>query len=168
MAIRNRRQEHGSSPENAALLRDGGADFSRKVGHLIENLGLMLPTLAAGLEDGRTIKSWADGKGAPTEEQKEKLDTLHEVVEKITKEQSPAIARAFLIGMNPDLGDRSVISVIGRSKDLAKARAEVISAVNTFLHPDSNHTYPASECPLFVIAAPAMTGYVLDILTFYI
>ncbi len=133
MVIRNKRHGREAAPENAMLLRDGKADFSKTVGHLIENLGMILPTIAAGLYDSRTVKSWADGKGTPTGEQKEKLGLLNEVLEKITKENSSSVARAFLIGMNPELEDRSVVMEIGKSKDLAKTRAEVMSAVNAFL-----------------------------------
>ena len=76
--------------------------------------------------DVKTVSRWAAGQGSRgSEEQRRIFDTL-QIVELLLLGDSPSVARAWFMGMNPQLDDENPAEVLatGRAREvMAAARA---------------------------------------------
>lgn len=96
--------------------------------YLQEALGQRLVAYMAGVEDPKRVGRWAQGDQAPRGEAERRLRAAFQIFHLLVASDSEHVARAWFIGMNPQLEDASPAEVIrdGRLKDaLAAARAFV-------------------------------------------
>ena len=103
------------------------ADIS---GTLQDVFGQKLTAHLAGLTDTKAIGEYARGERAPRHEVEERLRLAFQVFQVIVDADSDHVARAWFIGLNPQLNDDTPADAIreGRLKDvLAAARAFVNS-----------------------------------------
>lgn len=95
-------------------------------------LGSRLAAAALGLKDTRTLQSWAGGGAIRGRTDEHRLQLLYQATAAIEAVYSPAVAAAFLRGMNRELGDRAPMLVIA-DEDPADVQARVIDAVEALL-----------------------------------
>lgn len=115
------------SAERAHLstVRMSIADIAR---FLQENLGQRLTARITNINDARQVGKWANGTSVPRQEAEERLRAALQVFQLIQDAESLYTARAWMIGMNPQLQDESPLTVIadGRFRDvMVAARAYV-------------------------------------------
>jgi hypothetical protein len=99
-------------------------------GALQEVFGQKLTAHLAGLTDTKAIGEYARGDREPRHEVEERLRLAFQVFQVIVDADSDHVARAWFIGLNPQLNDDTPADAIreGRLKDvLAAARAFVSS-----------------------------------------
>lgn len=95
---------------------------------LAENLGRRLTGAIAGLDGNAPIEAWTS-TGGPTIEQEARLRAAHQVFEMIAEREGPHVARAWMIGMNPQLDDENPILCIARDR-----HHDVITAARAYLN----------------------------------
>jgi hypothetical protein len=82
-----------------------------------------------GLKDGKTITRWANGEIEGLRIDNERLlRAAYEIVQVLSEYESPSVARAWFIGMNPNLNDLSPAEAL--NKGMLK---EVRSAARAFI-----------------------------------
>ena len=76
--------------------------------YLQDLLSRQLTAYMLGLKDGKTITRWANGETEGLRIDNERLlRAAYEIVQVLSEYESPGVARAWFIGMNPNLGDLS-------------------------------------------------------------
>lgn len=76
--------------------------------YLQDLLSRQLTAYMLGLKDGKTITRWANGETEGLRVDNERLlRAAYEIVQVLSEYESPSVARAWFIGMNPNLGDLS-------------------------------------------------------------
>ncbi|MFG2785912.1 XRE family transcriptional regulator [Streptomyces prunicolor] len=101
------------------------ADIAR---FLQDHLGQRLTARITNLSDHRQVGKWASGENTPRPEAEERLRAALQVFHLIQDAESLYTARAWFIGMNPQLDDQAPLTVIaeGRYRDvMTAARAYV-------------------------------------------
>lgn len=101
------------------------ADIAR---FLQDNLGQRLTARITNISDPRQVGKWVSGDSAPRQEAEDRLRAALQVFQLIQDAESLHTARAWMIGMNPQLEDEAPLTVIadGRFKDvMVAARAYV-------------------------------------------
>lgn len=96
--------------------------------YLQEALGQKLVAYMAGVADPKRVGRWAQGTQSPREDAERRLRAAFQIFHLILTQDSTHVARAWFIGMNPQLDDDSPAEAIreGRLKEaLAAARAFV-------------------------------------------
>lgn len=94
---------------------------------LQEQLGQALLSIIVE-RDTRTVARWVNGKVRPPHAAEQRLRDTLQVMNVLTTEDSAPVARAWFMGMNPQLDDESPAEVLaeGRAREvLAAARAFV-------------------------------------------
>jgi hypothetical protein len=94
---------------HAMATRDGTDVIARR---LQEALGQRVTALAVGLRDPKAIGRWARGENRPTPDAEERLRLLDRIVTELSEVEAHATIRAWLVGMEPRLGDRSPAVVL--------------------------------------------------------
>ncbi|MEU9982295.1 XRE family transcriptional regulator [Streptomyces sp. NPDC050856] len=95
---------------------------------LQDNLGQRLTARIAKISDAKQVGKWAAGDITPRHESEERLRAALQVFQLIQDAESLYTARAWMIGMNPQLEDEAPAQCIaeGRFKDvMVAARAYV-------------------------------------------
>lgn len=117
--------------------RAGGASLHRQAvtaplrevaATLQEVLSRQLTAYIAGVKEGKTVHRWATGEITAIRDfaVEQRLRTAYEVAQLLLREDGPQTVRAWFIGMNPQLDDRSPAEAIhqGQFKEaLTAARA---------------------------------------------
>lgn len=102
---------------------DGAATLLQEV------LSRKLTAYIAGVKDAKTVTRWAHGEVADIRvESEQRLRTAYEIVQLLLQFDTAPTVKAWFIGMNPQLGDRSPAEAIreGRfTEALGAARAFV-------------------------------------------
>ncbi|GLF96563.1 XRE family transcriptional regulator [Streptomyces yaizuensis] len=101
------------------------ADIAR---FLQENFGQKLAAFIADIEDPKQVGKWSSGQNSPRVDSELRLRAAYQVFRMITLAENDHTARAWMIGMNPQLEDDSPIRAIAddRHKDvMAAARAYI-------------------------------------------
>ena len=114
----------------AAHLRTTRLAFSDIAETLQDVLGQKLTAHIAGLTDTKAIGEYARGGREPRHDVEARLRLAYQVFQVIVDSDSDHVARAWFIGLNPQLDDDTPADAIreGRLKDvLAAARAFVDS-----------------------------------------
>ena len=68
---------------------------------LRSKIGSKLTTYVAGVHDTRMIESWMAGEPSPSDVEK-RLRFTYQIVMTLTINDLPAVAQAWLVGVNPD------------------------------------------------------------------
>jgi hypothetical protein len=97
---------------------------------LISKIGKKLTTYVAGVHDSRMIERWMTGEPSPSDAEK-RLRFTYQIVMTLTIDDSPAVAQAWLIGVNPDLGDRVPIRLL-RDGKLDQVAGPIVGAARAF------------------------------------
>lgn len=98
------------------------ADIARV---LQDTLGTKLTAYIAGVTDARMVTKWVNGT-QPAEDRARLLRDTHQIFQIILQAEDEYVARAWFIGMNPNLDDEAPADALreGRVKDVvAAARA---------------------------------------------
>jgi hypothetical protein len=95
--------------------------------HVLQgHLGQRLTAYVAGVEDVKAVKEWASGRRNPREGAERRLRATLQIFLLLQSEENAHTARAWLIGMNPQLDDETPADAIreGKVRDvLAAAKA---------------------------------------------
>jgi len=100
------------------------------LGTLISKIGTKLTTYVAGVHDPRMIESWMAGEPSPGDAEK-RLRFTYQIVMTLTISDSPAVAQAWLLGVNPELGDRVPIRLLREGK-LDQVGGLIVGAARAF------------------------------------
>jgi hypothetical protein len=90
-------------------------------------LGQRLVAVVAGVGDAKAVGKWARGARTPHPDAELRLRHAFRVAQLLLGAESAATVRAWFVGMNPDLGDRSP------AEALAEDPAAVLQAARAFL-----------------------------------
>jgi len=97
---------------------------------LISKIGTKLTTYVAGAHDTRMIEIWIAGEQLPSDAET-RLRFTYQIVMTLTIQDSPAVAQAWLLGVNPELGDRIPIRLLREGK-LGQVAGPVGGAARAF------------------------------------
>lgn len=97
--------------------------FEHVLESIVDGWGPKLVALTVGEDDPRIVDAWSSGSASPDGDQQQRLRRAHLVNQLLLTKDSQALIRAWLIGMNPLLGERSPASMLrdGRSDDVLVA-----------------------------------------------
>lgn len=97
---------------------------------LISNVGKKLTAFVAGVDHPEITESWIAGEPSPPDVEK-RLRFTYQIVMTLTLKDSRAVAQAWLVGVNPDLGDRVPIRLL-RESNLNEVAGPIVSAARAF------------------------------------
>jgi hypothetical protein len=92
-------------------------------------LGKKLTALAAGVKDTRAINRWMEGTQSYSDAE-QRLRLAYHVVMILSAQDSPAVVQAWMMGVNPELGDR--IPILQFRENLDQVAPLILSAARTF------------------------------------
>ena len=105
--------------------------FPELVSQLASSIGRKLTAYIAGVKDVRALDRWLQG-GEPYGDVEKRLRFAFRVVRTLQDHDSPRVVQAWLMGVNPELGDRTPIRLL-RDGDLDSVAVEVLSAARAFI-----------------------------------
>jgi hypothetical protein len=105
--------------------------FPQLIQQLTESIGRKLTAYVAGVKDVRALDRWVDGKDSYGQAEA-RLRLTFQVVRTLLDHDSPKIVQGWLMGVNPELGDRVPLRVL-REGDLAVVAPEVLAAARAFI-----------------------------------
>jgi hypothetical protein len=97
---------------------------------LISKIGKKLTSYVAGVHDTRMIESWIAGEPSPSDAEM-RLRFTYQIVMTLTIKDSPAVAQAWLLGVNPELSDRVPIHLLREGK-LDQIAGPIVGAARAF------------------------------------
>ena len=97
---------------------------------LTSNIGKKLTSFIARADDTEVIASWIAGEPLPGDVDK-RLRLAYQIVMTLTIHDSPAVAQTWLMGINPELGDRCPIRLL-KEANLEDEAALIVGAARTF------------------------------------
>ena len=121
-----------SRPDLAAHTRAVRASFQEVADQLRSLLGARLVAYLGSVRETRAVHQWASGDRRPGEEIQQRLRLALHVTLLIAQADSPAVAQAWLQGLNPQLDDRSPARLL-REGDVQEVGPAVIAAARAFL-----------------------------------
>jgi len=98
---------------------------------LTTNIGKKLTSYVAGVYDAKTIESWIEGEPVPIDAEK-RLRLTYQIVMTLTIADTPAVAQAWLIGINPELDDRVPLRLL-REGNLDQVSSHIVGAARAFV-----------------------------------
>lgn len=105
--------------------------FPELVKRLTELMGRKLTAYVAGVKDVRALDRWIDG-GQPYGDADQRLRLAFQVVGTLAEYDPPNVVQAWLMGVNPELGDRVPLRLL-REGDIAIVGPEVMAAARAFV-----------------------------------
>ena len=127
----------GTLTESAALtslasahdkaIRTSAAEIARYFQCLV---GQKLTAYMAGVNDPKAVGKWASGQRAPRADSERRLRDAYQIAMLISIYDSDSTVRAWMVGMNPLLGDRAPAAVVAESDDGA---VQALAAAKAFL-----------------------------------
>jgi hypothetical protein len=105
-----------------------GSDLAREMVALI---GRKLSAYIAGVKDVRSVDRWIGG-GQFYGDAEERLRFGYQVVRMLSDFDKPSVVQAWLMGINPELGDRAPIKLI-REYPIAEIAPQVLGAARAFV-----------------------------------
>lgn len=93
-------------------------------------LGQSMVAGMTGIADPKTIGRWARGEREPRGESERRLRDAFQIVTLLSLADSPAVARAWIVGMNPHLRDHAPFVIL--SED-AHSAPRVLAAARAFV-----------------------------------
>lgn len=103
-------------------------EIAEVAGYLQENLGQRLTALLAGLSDPKGVGRWARGENRPQPPMDRRLREAYQVFHVVQSVESPHTARAWFIGLNPQLDEESPAEAIAKDRF-----REVMAAARSFV-----------------------------------
>ncbi|MGA3347282.1 MAG: DUF2384 domain-containing protein [Terracidiphilus sp.] len=104
---------------------------SKMVEKLVEIVGRKLTAYIGGVKDARAVDRWIVG-GEIYGNAEPKLRLGFQVARTLSEHDSPAVAQAWLTGVNPELGDRVPLRLM-RENEIDEVAPAVLSAVRAYL-----------------------------------
>ncbi|MBS2936856.1 hypothetical protein KDN32_03750 [Nocardioides sp. J2M5] len=104
-------------------------DFPQIVAHLNTHLGPSLVALLAGVKDRKMPAKWASGDVTPRVTAEQRVRNAHRAWMIVATAETDHIARAWFIGTNPYLGERSPVEVL-RDADGTDIARVLVAAEN--------------------------------------
>jgi len=105
--------------------------FAELVSRLADSIGRKLIAYVAGVKDVRAVERWMAG-GQPYGDVELRLRLTFQVVRTLLEHDSREVVQAWLMGVNPELGDRVPLRLL-REGDLAVVAPEVLAAARAFI-----------------------------------
>jgi len=105
--------------------------FPGLVKRLTKLIGRKLTAYAAGVQDTRALDRWIDGVH-PYGDKEQRLRLTFQVARTLADYDSPSTVQAWLLGVNPELGDRVPLALL-REGEIEKVGAEVMAAARAFI-----------------------------------
>ena len=105
--------------------------FPELVKSLAELIGRKLTAYVAGVKDVRALDRWIEG-GQSYGDAEQRLRLTFRVVRTLLDYDSAKVVQAWLMGMNPELGDRVPLRLL-REGDLNIVGPEVLTAARAFI-----------------------------------
>jgi hypothetical protein len=107
------------------------SDLPVVVAELRSALGARLVAYLGSVSETRAVREWAEGERSPRQGAQERLRFAHQIVATIGHAEGPRVARAWLVGLNPQLDDRSPAHLI-REANLEEIGPRVMAAAREF------------------------------------
>lgn len=120
-----------SAAEASALRAQTKATVAGIARFLQETYSQRLTAYIAGIDDPKQVGRWCRDQSAPRYESEERLRIAYQVFKLIESGENFHIARAWMIGMNPQLDDDSPIKAITDAR-----YKEVMAAARSYLQGD--------------------------------
>lgn len=119
-------------PELQAHDQAARLELAALVQELTELLGAKLVAYIAGVKEVRAVREWSTGERTARSPVPERLRFAYQVAWLIAHHDSPAVARAWLQGLNPQLDDRSAARLL-RDGDLEEVGPLILAAARAFI-----------------------------------
>jgi hypothetical protein len=123
---------HAARPELQAHDQAARLEFPVLVKELTELLGPKLVAYIAGVKEVRAVREWGTGERTARSPIPERLRFAYQVGWLIAHHDSPAVARAWFQGLNPQLDDRSAARLL-RDGDLEEVGPLILAAARAFV-----------------------------------
>ncbi len=105
--------------------------FPELVSQLADAIGRKLIAYVAGVKDARAVERWIGG-GQPYGDVEPRLRLAFQVVRTLLEHDSREVVQAWLMGVNPELGDRVPLRLL-REGELGVVAPEVLAAARAFI-----------------------------------
>jgi hypothetical protein len=106
-------------------------NFAELVSCLANAIGRKLIAYVAAVRDIRAVERWIAGS-QPYGDVELRLRLTFQVVRTLLEHDPPEVVQAWLMGVNPELGDRVPLRLL-REGDLAVVAPEVLAAARAFI-----------------------------------
>lgn len=123
---------HAARPELQAHDRAARLEFPVLVKELAELLGPKLVAYIAGVKEVRAVREWSADERTARSPIPDRLRFAYQVGWLIAPHDSPAVARAWFQGLNPQLDDRSAARLL-RDGDLEEVGPLILAAARAFV-----------------------------------
>jgi hypothetical protein len=101
------------------------------VAKLVEIVGRKLTAYIGGVKDARAVDRWIAG-GEIYGDAEPRLRFAFQVVRTLSEHDSASVVKAWLTGVNPELGDRVPLRLL-RESDIDAVAPAILSAARAFL-----------------------------------
>ncbi len=119
---------------DSSFKRSIHASDAERARFLLETLGPRITAVGMGLRDARPVKSWAADEARPRgKDGEERLRILYRIADAVTAVEGPRVAASFVRGANPELDDRSVLSVLSTTAPDDALESRLMGVVRDFL-----------------------------------
>jgi hypothetical protein len=105
--------------------------FPELVRRLAEIVGRKLTAYVGGVKDVRAVERWMQGS-QPYGDAEPRLRLAFQIVRTLSEHDSPGVVQAWLMGVNPELGDRVPLRLL-REGDLMVVAPQVLAAARAFV-----------------------------------
>ena len=104
---------------------------SKVIEKLVEIVGRKLTAYIGGVRDARAVDRWIAG-GAIYGDAESRLRFAFQVARALSEHDSPAVVKAWLTGVNPELGDRVPLRMM-RDNEIEAVAPDILSAARAYL-----------------------------------
>jgi hypothetical protein len=104
---------------------------SKVVEKLVEIVGRKLTAYIGGVKDARAVDRWIAG-GAIYGDAESHLRFAFQVARALSEHDSPTVVQAWLMGVNPELGDRVPLRLM-RENEIDVVAPAILSAARAYL-----------------------------------
>ena len=98
---------------------------------LTSKIGKKLTAYVASVDDVKAIESWIAGEPLPRDAER-RLRLTYQIVMTLTITDAPAVAQAWLMGVNPELDDRVPFRLL-REGNLDQVAGHIVGAARAFV-----------------------------------
>lgn len=119
-----------SKPDLAAYRQSLKLPFSKVVSEVVSIIGKKLTAYVGNAKDTRAVDRWMAG-GEPYRDAEQRVRFAYHVVMTLREYDSPEVVQAWLMGVSPELGDRTAIRIL-REDPLDTAGPLILGAVRDF------------------------------------